>query len=454
LFIWLDGIIASVNSSAWELHTRGLPLPICRHISAVILNRCVRTRSDDGWIRLEWWQYRSMGGYSPLWDCVTEEAPAVPTGDEVVRGPAQAPGCEAWKRKNKKRFGSAVNETKLDRYMVDFKQTVYGSLFPRKRNAFMHSAAAGMWPPRNYAWPPKAEISRPHSYAMVPQGNVAMLAKLQFGGRYPSSVTELLGRFGLDAGMLELLGGWKELLNYLRPWEMQHFTAVVAACDPPKWLHYEDSAIKAHVTNAFPQFVADEIQVEYAKPNKQVALIVAGNAAGKTTYMMGSLSGSCLDWDDVLRLIGALKDIKANAKTVSGPRLQEHHARAAAAMLNQSACEVILTQYPPKLVMPVLAKLGWSVRAASYVVVDPVTMWVRTAEARVWSLEKVERRATRIEQAIALWKQELCPLDVVGPYETVAGAAGDMGLQTRHKSSQMKTLHKIRIEKERMDSPC
>jgi hypothetical protein len=358
--------------------------------------------------KLEWWQYRSGGIYSPLWDTTTGPAPSVPTGSETVYGNPVAAGMLSWRHKNQQRFDTLLTVAALDRYMLDVERDVYGCLYVRDRNRYMHAAAADCWPDRCNKWDSSLNDITPVVPRRLREDVLQVLLAHEETDRQPKTEAELVSRFGIDASMLVALGGWKKLLSALPPADSQHFTNIVEPIPIPPVMQFEDPAIRSWYSTAFScQPALPTLSVGSTFAQMSVKLVLAGNGSGKSTFInhSGAASG-VVDSDSVLRDAGYLKAQKLGG-TKHLPRISNAVATRAAALLASKGPSVLLTQYPPSVLLPVLRAANIRVSGLAYVDNDLYDIFTRVSTARMWDINKVERRFSRFNESCQKWCNEL-----------------------------------------------
>lgn len=406
-YIWFDSLIGAVNSNGWELHVRGLPLNIARFLTGKVLSRTLRARkNDEGWVKLEWWRYRTNGAYSPLWGTVSDSAPPLPDSKDVVGVAPLTHGLLAWRAKNAKRFPDLLPGAKMERYIAGCSKQAFSSIYQKSRFQRLHEAAAEVWPIRETVTPDLLgyEADRPVRVGRV---MLAALLALASAGSAPHDEKELMSRFGIDSDLLEALGGWHNFLQTLQPSDMQFWENVQAPGKQPDWLWYEDAAIRSWVSLAVG---AESAEWELAVPEarcvgRSYSIVLAGNAAGKSTVMRSKYAGRCVDMDDVLRRCGILVQMKRNPALRAQP-LSEHQERLLAHAMANTHGSIILSQYPMTWVQQAVKAIGGTIGSVRSVLTDPCVAWDRTANSRAWSMGKVERRTDRFLKTAAHWYEE------------------------------------------------
>lgn len=405
-YIWFDSIINSVNSNGWELHVRGLPLNIARFLTGKVLSRTLRARKDDRWVKLEWWRYRTNGAYAPLWGATTDTAPQLPDSKEVVGVAPLTHGLLAWRAKNAARFPELLPGAKMDRYIAGCSKQAFSSIYQKSRFKRLHEAASEVWPERETLTPDLMcyVADRP---VRVGRDMLATLLTLAEAGSAPHDEKELMSRFGVDSDLLEALGGWSNFLQTLQPSDMQYWENVQQPGRQPDWLWYEDAAIRSWVTLAVG---AESLDWERMIPSARSAgraydVVLAGNAAGKSTIMRSKYASRCVDMDDVMRRCGILTQMKRNPGLRTQP-LSEHQERLLAHAMSRAGGSIILSQYPMVWVQQAVRSVNGIIDQVRSVVTDPHDVWDRTSNSRAWSMAKVERRCDRFMRTADHWCEE------------------------------------------------
>lgn len=405
-YIWFDGIITSVSSNCWELHTRGLPLIYARQLAAIVLNRVMVVKRDDDWVKLEWWTFRTNGSWDPLWDTVSMSAPLVPTGDDAILGPVFSNGMQAWRNKNMQRFHRHLPPAKMDRYMLSVSKEVYGCLWPKERNKLMHNVAANVWPKRSNMWNKELDRKPDVINRRVNQAVLSDLLKNEVVDRLPATEAQLASKFGLDTNLLLALGGWKKVLQMLPPDDMRHWTAVTQPIEIPKWASYEDPALRSWLSTAF----ANHRDISHYSPagmasSRSVNVVLAGNGSGKTTFKLSQPDGLVADMDEIFSRSGINRWLKNNPGA-RNKNIPMHYNMDAAHRLTNDPPQLLMTQYPHNLVKPILEYAGLVIDQVFVVETEVISMWERTTNNRAWAIAKCERRFDRFADTVVQWKKK------------------------------------------------
>jgi hypothetical protein len=401
-YTWFDGIINSVNSNAWELFTRGLPIQVCRYMAGKVLSRTMCVKTSDGWVDLEWWNYRSGGSYSPLWGCTTQQPPDLPDPKEVVSGGVVTSGMLAWAKKNTRRFGSLLPRAKLDRYLITCSRQAFGSAYVKSRFERLSEAASESWPQRvtfglDYG---VSTMALPPLVASVRLTNLLAISSVN---KRPVDSRELLSRFGMDNDLLEAIGGWKNFLMHMEPGDMQYWENPTQPGQPPMWLHNEDPAIRSYLLGvvAHAQAQYDNFVVNVST-HSLYHIVLAGNAAGKSSVMSSRYSSSCIDLDDLMRECGVLRMLRLSQMR-RFQQLDQTYVERMCKLLQQSSACILLTQYPMVWVEQLVRAAKSSIGLVVCVNIGVMDLWERTVSTRGWQYAKADRRHTRFEKTLDVW---------------------------------------------------
>lgn len=402
-YTWFDSVIDSTNDSAWELHTRGLPLQYARFMACKVLARTLNVPDGDGWRKLEWWNYRTNGRYHALWGTVTKAAPALPDQAGAISADPNHHGIQAWKKLMVRRFGRDLPSAKADRYAQSCAQQAFANIFLQKRFRLLADAAAEVWPTRVT----KLQNVIGMELVYTPKISEQSLVKLVTNSspnNTPTTTREVLSRYGVDDQLVEALGGIKQFLRTMRPSDMQWWTETLPPVDPPEWGCHEDPAIRSYVTSVIRGTARQYQRAAGASPGLKYALVVAGNAAGKTSAMANTMSGILIDMDGVMRKSGVMAIIK-NSKTAYSRSLPSILVDRAATQLMQTAGEIIMTQYPVTWITQILDRLGALITGVAIVSTPADTIWERASCDRAWSMAKAIRREARFARVASAWRE-------------------------------------------------
>lgn len=403
-YVWLDGIIQSVNDNCWELHLRGLPLKAAKTAAVHILNRAMQARKrEGGWKKLEWWQYRTCGKYHPLWDYVSESIPPVELGTEAIQTPPYAPGVAAWKKKAQDRFGTIIATRALKQYEKTCMRDAMAPLYKAERNREMHRAAVDIWPSRHST----PDMARNDALIALPEDFLKQLITTSYAERHPNSLAQLASRLGMDLPLLEAAGGMAKILPLLPPQDMAQVENIMPQAERPWWAHRLDSAIASWLMQACVNTPKHWLEPRRTRPYRPVrkdgmretAIVLAGNASGKsTTWQMYALSG-IVDLDRIMRESGVMALVKQSMRQ-NGCMPTPEQLPTLVKAFEELAPTVVLTQMPIDWMVGVLRLAKLLVRTAIYVTTDIPTTFLRTVETRSWDLAKATRRVDRFNNAM------------------------------------------------------
>lgn len=410
-YVWFDGIIQSVNDNLWELHTRGMPLTTCRTLAKRVLNRAMKVRSGEEWVKLEWWEYRTTGSFSPLWGCVSKPAPTVELGESAVGTVATAPGVDAWVAKATRRFPNVMTDAKKKMYVRSLQRDCYGEMFAKERNMAMHQDAHDVWPRRS------AKNNDPPvgggEVFLLDDLNLSSIRTLLLGGiveRHPRTETELISRYGIDPQLYAMIGGKEGLLKSLTPAELSQWESIVELAPVPLGWHWLDPALRSwacgfrYIPASARATSGHKVKLpRWQQPvthmQRQVCVVYACNGSGKTTAARRNPDMRILDMDDLIRLADAMQHIKRC--TLAGNPLALYPLLVA--RLAQSAVEldfcVLTTQYPWPLVAAILYAAGIVATRVVVLMSDAAEIEQRMVDGRFWTPEKVQRRLSRFDKA-------------------------------------------------------
>jgi hypothetical protein len=391
--IWYSAAIPAVSDNCWQLHVRGMPLVWARRLAVETLNAMMRTPGEDGWTRLEWWKYRNGDKPHPLWYGLGAdfEAPPDVMPKVVPHHDVSGNATAAWIRKQRRRF-TLMDETKWEQYAAECMKDSYNRLYTRERLKLQTAAAAELWPARSSEIP----VSD-FTVGELPPMDPLVLYRLcagQPGDRRPASMDEVASRFGIDARLLSLIGGFDRLLAQARP-EMAAFyehPAVPSLFDLR--LYRTDDALTSWAKNT--QAIAMmlplgttpkprrgmEVLSADKVPVNVVDVYYAPNGAGKTTFARAS-NGRIIDADALLLEVSEWRELLRLARKVDRPQVSaqisafianEMVSRGATGMAWQAAphtwlapramrtFDVRITIVRPQrqLLMERLSQRGWS----------------------------------------------------------------------------------------------
>ncbi|GFM95113.1 RNA-dependent RNA polymerase [viral metagenome] len=406
-FIWYEMAIPAVSDNCWGLHVRGMPLVWARRLAVETLNAMMRTPSptDAGWDKLEWWKYRNGKQPHPLWHGLGNECHIPPALVEKVPPGVGASGraTDAWIRKQRRRF-TLQDPLRWDEYRRECMTESYNKLYTRVRVDQQATKAKTDWPARESAIPlcdfaigELQPISAHRLYDMC---------AAQPGDRRPVSTDELAARFGVDAKLLQLIGGFHEMLTQLAPHEASLYENPLEERQIDLRLYKTDDALTSWAKNT-------AAVVTYYKPiphplplpklgmSLQTAptlhVMLAPNLAGKTTYVhdrSGVLDGDLLlleheGWRQRLRL------------TRKWPWAQD------AAMMSQAVWNACVRRQANTIVWQVglstwLAPRSHRAFDVLVTLVDPgIAELIRRGLNRCWSPEMTAKRYQRWLDGVA-----------------------------------------------------
>lgn len=404
-YTWFDSVINSVNDNAWELHTRGLPLLVCRFLASKILSRSLTVPGTDRRRDLEWWDYRTNGAYHPLWGCTTKAAPSLPDSKAAIKADPNQHGIIAWSGLLRKRFGRRYPEMKARRYEYSCAQQALSSVFVKDRFQMLADAAAEVWPTRVNRRVPVLSMDV-RSTPRLSEAKLTHLVTHLAATKTPETRREVLSRFGVDEELVETLGGMREFRRALRPADMQYWSSVREPTQLPKWACHEDPAVRSQLGNVLGTAATQYERFDKQDSNEVVDIIVAGNATGKTTAMATTQAGLLIDMDEVMRKSGVGRLVKLDRR-LHGKLLPSGLALRVARELRQTPGRVLLSQYPLPWMLQIIRAANLRIRKVLVVMSSALTIWERSANDRAWSMAKAERRAGRANKTVAAYQEHM-----------------------------------------------
>jgi len=221
----------------------------------------------------------------------------------------------------------------------------------------------------------------------------------------PTTIKEVLSRYGVDELLVETLGGLKEFMRSLEPEEMQYWTEVRAKTELPRWAKHEDPAVQSYLSDSLGGRMQQMVKLDFNQPLSGYSVVVAGNAGGKSTAMASTMAGRVIDMDEVFRQAGVNKLIK-QSKDLHSKQLPKEVVVRTAHVLAQTPGHILLTQYPITWLEQILQTINALVAAVFVVYTNSDTVWERVTIDRAWSYLKVERRVNRFRKTAAAYEQK------------------------------------------------
>lgn len=392
-FTWFDSVITSTCDNAWELHTRGLPLDVARFVAGKVLSRTLTVPDGTGRRDLEWWNYRSSGSYSPLWGTVTDAPPKLTDPLSAVKADPIQHGIVQYSGLMRRRFGERYPEQKARRYELSCAKQALSSIFVKDRFQVLAAAASEVWPTRTNRRVDVLKMTVKSTARLSEKRLTALVTQLGTSDM-PESRREVLSRFGVDEELVETLGGIREFIRSLRPHEMQYWSETVEPAVLPNWAMHEDPAVRSQLAACLGTNCRQYARYDTDNTNSEYAVVMAGNAAGKTTALTSNRAGSVVDMDQVFRKAGVATKLRW---LVPGERkrLPLDIALPTARQLCQTPGRILLTQHPLEWIEQILKLCGATMGKIVIVETNADTVWNRSAAERAWNYAKALRRTIR-----------------------------------------------------------
>jgi len=425
--IWYDNAIASINDKCWEMHTRGMPVKYARRLATAILNATMRvpkdnkglgdTRAPDAetdlklWHQLEWWMMRHGGktGYHPLWADTGGNAEKRLDIPNIAAKPAPPRGyathaTQAWVTKHKQKF-PMLDPKVWEVYEDHCRKDSHGKIYVKQRARAHQEYAIKTWQPRvTKDWPEIDWEAAPPTRA----DDDDVRAMIRFGGgeRRPATVEEVASRFGADVTLIELGGGFLNLLSQLPPAEVGKYEMPLTAHPlRPRYTHL-DSAIQSwlkincgSVSTVAPDRLAHagwrESHILPPPPmstqgQRLVHILLAPNGGGKTYYVESH--PAIADMDDIVRHSGLFRLFQF-AKKMQGHTAATNAAGELWTTVLERGVHGVATQYHPDTFIPPHQERHWV--AIIHLVIPPRPMVEERLRIRNWTDEMIQRRLDR-----------------------------------------------------------
>lgn len=382
---WFDANIQGVSDNWWEASVRGLPLASAQHMACAYLDTMMRLHDDvrGGWVKLEWWDYRSPGYAHPLWGVVTAKPPVTRKYPEPHKSwPSLA--SDAWIRVHG-RLLRGIPARKVEEYRQALLESSHGSAFTQYRQVQLRAEVRHNWPVREDR---RYELDRTFASPGFTMSEMVQYYRVLGGGSKPRSEGEQASRMGLDPQIVALIGAHGSLARLL---------------DGPSWSKYEGVVQPRAITErawasswAFRSwclrtsgFHPDLHKSDSGAVPKLACYVYAPNGAGKTWLLARNCEWA--DIDDLSRPIGLNKPVYIEGRENASARrlyLALVIRRAIA-----SSCRVLLGQWDPDEVVEVASPMGLRLRVIGY---DPgLEVRIHRLKARGWDDDKISRRARR-----------------------------------------------------------
>lgn len=335
VYAWYDTTVQAVSDNVWEMVTRGMPIQMARRLAVETINASMRVPTDDGWRRLEWWSFRHGSvNQHPLWVGTRGPRGVQPTlqAKPVPATAAKGQATKAWIA-IKKRDLPVQDEKGWRLYSQHCLKEGYASLYVKER-AFQHKRfALEEWPERINT---PQDLDAPAPPRFSPE-QVAAMVRSNPVDRRPAKMDEVLARMGLDAPMVNALGGLTRVLGHMHPSIMQYYSSPEAEGYVPVPMQWEDGALRSWygasaigkvdaykryntmLQRAFPLLDFGGCSTVDPVDGRQIKTIfMAPNAGGKTTFC--EANKWCVDMDQVISKLHLTPKVKVTAKLGGMPK--------------------------------------------------------------------------------------------------------------------------------------
>lgn len=419
--IWYDNAVASVSDNVWELHTRGLPIAQARRLAVSVLNATMRVPQDDGtYKKLEWWRYRHGNSIHPLWAGLSggistpHSIEAKPYAHPVARRQATKDWCSS----REKRVGIRLKEEARAKYLDDCAKESYSSLYVRERSQKHRRYALDRWEER-YSIIPQEEFNKV-LIERVEDSVIAMQLPGLKNDRRPATYDEILSRLGLDSKFVEAAGGIDRVFQHLAPkYAAKYENPIVPRLLPIQYQSL-DGAIKSWIKTAWAMGIPTQQhrearyrgrhvrRLEYQAPlytnsslvAGQITVIIAPNAAGKTTYASKHypLVG---DMDEIVGRSGYRRALNSLVKAKS-KQMEALLYLDFIRYMSAGSKDIFCTQWPLERWLPPRDARTWE--AIVYIVDVPEELRRARLQERKWPEDKINRRLERWRDTVEQYK--------------------------------------------------
>lgn len=434
VYSWYDSMPGAVSANGWELHTRGLALPIVQRLVGLTLNMQMRVRVPEniterapyaladqdrqralqeaagGRLALEWWPWRGTGGIGSkaLWGLPTDwEAPSVampppPRLKRALELPHAAADAMTRQQQDRFRDKAAAN---WDRYRTALVESTYSAMRKQIQADGLAEWALWNWPLRATA-PPDSLPATAHDESCQ-QWNwlVQTCGGLLDVDRAPRSMNEVLGRMRLDPDLVTTLGGLQAVLPLLEPEVLARYVAPATQAQLPTTMAALDPAVQSWLSSLFARFgtqraprpllcryaVSLEGQAHYSQASRRLWLVLAPNAAGKSTWT--AQRPIAAELDGVLARVGHTAVLKQES--------YRYRSLGWVAQITQQTLDVLVGEgrlvlvsqlYPPEFLEACTAR---GIQCGVATVSPDKTELLHRMRDRGWTFEKCVRRLAR-----------------------------------------------------------
>lgn len=389
---WFGAVLSGVADNWWEAVVRGLDLHAARHMAAAYLDTMMRVRSEDAWVELDWWPYRSCGRYHPLWETETPAAPVLKEKPESAHTwPSLA--TDDWLEEHKGILQHA-DKKKVRLYREELLQDSHGKAFLEWRQQTLRHKVLAIWPVRI-----PREYTNGIGYHIKGFSGKEMASIMQQipAGDAPRDEGELCSRLGIDPQILGILGSWSNVAQHL---------------DGPHWAKYapilpsRQLTLQAHASSwAFRSWASRCSSHDGRLHSLGTRVVVqnmlyihANNGAGKS-YLIERNN----DWMELDSLAAKYAGIRPKWISASANRTAKlFFLSKIVSEIRATGCKVFLGQWGTPEVIEVCDMLGINVTVCHF---EPgEDLRVSRLLERGFSEEKIERRRQRWEYS----PQALC----------------------------------------------
>lgn len=406
--MWYDSAVQSASDALWDMVARGMPLDLGRALAVETLNAAMRVpvHAADGtrtWKRLEWWGYRH--GWSgegdvvehPLWWGSEGTSMPCPTIAAKPAAAAEAPGnaSAAWVASISKRLHIPKN-IDLSAYEAECRKEGYASIYVLKRADTHRKFALDEWPERTS----QIRLGTAPSPPRATDAEVKKLILTHSTGQRPVTIEDVYGRMGVDGKLVTLLGGLAKILSWAPPELMRYYEAPTPVKRGPTALRWHDPAVVSwYGGSAYastPDAVDPMVAIARRWPRRALStpddhrvltLILAPNAAGKTTWALDNVHS--IDVDAIITATSSQGQLHADTGRTA-THMRSPVASIVSMSMRRLGATVVTTQMPAALVFDP-AQLN-AARLRITIVTPPLEVVVERLEARGWTRQRALRR--------------------------------------------------------------
>lgn len=406
--MWYDSAVSAVSDSIWDMVRRGLDINVGRRLAVETLNAAMRVPlgPDLGWKRLEWWAYRNgWDGVSavpqhPLWYGTTGENLPVPVIKAKPPAASTATGQAARDYVALKRRELRIPDTiDLEMYEQGCRKEGYASLYVNARAEAHRQFGLTEWPER-YS---RIVLGNAPPPPRIPEDVLKAIILASPENPRPTTIQDVYGRMGVDAGLVSAVGGLEKLLKFAPPELMQYYEQPTQSWKAPIAMRWEDPAIiawygttgkatdgsnadpLASITRRWPKRVLSATEHVPA-----LVVILAPNAAGKSTW--GEGKPHVADMDELVEALSG-KIVLRSALVGFGARKATALAGLIAQAVARLGATVVTTQMGIRSTLDV-DRVGRG-RIRPVVVIPTYATLLERGRQRGWSDATISKRVGR-----------------------------------------------------------